>query len=139
MHPQPKTQIASAAGRTLRLLVVDDEPLVSDCIRLMLSFDGHQVQVANSANAALVLFKQGKFDLVFMDYAMPGTKGDELAAAIKAIEPNQPVIMITGNAPTHESMAGVDLIISKPVMLEDLREGINRRLAGSPDSQHQSS
>ncbi len=131
--------MASAAGRTLRLLVVDDEPLVSDCIRLMLSFDGHQVQVANSANAALVLFKQGKFDLVFMDYAMPGTKGDELAAAIKAIEPNQPVIMITGNAPTHESMAGVDLIISKPVMLEDLREGINRRLAGSPESQHQSS
>lgn len=111
-----------------RVLVVDDEPFVCDAVRMMLSFDGHQVETASSARQALELFEVGKFDLVITDFAMPMMKGDELAAAIKALAPNQPVVMITAYAEMLQAegvpLRGVDLLINKPFLLENLRDAI---------------
>src|SRR5690348_14323710 len=98
-----------------RILVVDDEPFVCDAVKMMLDFDGHQVETAGSARDALTIFDKGKFDLVITDFAMPEMKGDELAAAIKAKSPNQPVVMITAYAEmlqaSGKSMPGVDMVI----------------------------
>src|SRR2546427_10816236 len=95
---------------------------------MMLNFDGHVVETANCAQDALAMFDQGKFDLVITDFSMPNMKGDELAAAIKARAPNQPVVMITAYAEMLQSsgnpLKGVDFVISKPFLLENLREAI---------------
>ena len=111
-----------------RILVVDDEPFVCDAVKMMLAFDGHDVVTANDAKEALETFDKDKFDLVITDFAMPGMKGDELAAAIKAKSPRQPVVMITAYAEMLQSsgkkLNGVDFLISKPFLLEHLREAI---------------
>ena len=111
-----------------RILVVDDEPFVCDAVKMMLNFDGHVVETANNGKDALALFEEGKFDLVITDYAMPQMKGDELAAAIKARAPKQPVVMITAYAEmlqaSNNPLTGVDSIISKPFLLENLRAAI---------------
>ena len=111
-----------------RILVVDDEPLVCDAVKMMLNFDGHVVDTANGAKAALALFENAKYDLVITDYEMPVMKGDELAAAIKARAPKQPVVMITAYAErlqsSGEPLKAVDFMISKPFLLENLREAI---------------
>lgn len=95
---------------------------------MMLEFDGHTVQTAGSASEALSLFEQGQFDVVITDYAMPEMKGDKLALAIKQLRPHQPVIMVTAHVDVLQSstnpLTGVDLLINKPFMLEDLREAI---------------
>jgi CheY-like chemotaxis protein len=78
-----------------RVLVVDDEPLVCDSIEWMFAVDGHQVETATSGKRALAMFETGKFALIIVDYEMPGMNGDELAVAIKARDPNQPIVMIT--------------------------------------------
>ena len=113
-----------------RILVVDDEPFVCDAVKMMLAFDGHSVETASSAKHALELFENSKFDVVITDFAMPAMKGDELALAIKARNPRQPVVMITAYAEllqsTRNSIPGVDFIISKPFLLENLREAISR-------------
>lgn len=100
---------------------------------MMLNFDGHIVETANSPKAALELFEKGKFDLVITDFEMPVMKGDELAAAIKARAPSQPVVMITAYAEmlqaTRNPLKGVDYMISKPFLLENLREAIARATA----------
>jgi CheY-like chemotaxis protein len=118
---------------TKRILVVDDEPFVCDAVKMMLAFDGHDVQTANSAREALDVFEKNKFDLVITDFAMPVMKGDELAVAIKAKAPEQPVIMITAYAEMLESsgnpLNGVDRMISKPFLLDDLREAIAKVLS----------
>ena len=110
------------------ILVVDDEPLVCDAVKMMLNFDGHEVQTAGNGKEALALFEGGKFDLVITDFEMPNMKGDELAAAIKARTPNQPVVMITAYAEMLQTgqnpLTGVDCIITKPFLLENLREAI---------------
>jgi len=115
------------------ILVVDDEPLVCDAVRLMLNFDGHKVETANSGKEALEKFKKGKYDLVITDFSMPVMKGDELATTIKSIDPTQPVVMITAYAEMIQSsgnpLGGVDCMISKPFMLESLREAIKKAMA----------
>ncbi len=115
-----------------RILVVDDEPFVCDAVKMMLAFDGHQVDTATSAQEALALFEKGKYDLVITDYAMPVMKGDTLAAEIKSRSPGQPVVLITAYAEmlkvSGESFPAVDFVISKPFLLENLREAIAKTI-----------
>jgi CheY-like chemotaxis protein len=111
-----------------RILVVDDEPFVCDAVKMMLNFDGHVVETANNGKDALAMLETAKFDLVITDFSMPAMKGDELAAIIKARCPGQPVVMITAYAEMLQSsgnpLKGVDFVISKPFLLENLREAI---------------
>ena len=122
-----------------KILVVDDEPFVCDAVKMMLAFDGHDVQTANSGKEALELFEQSRFDLVITDFAMPAMKGDELARAIKNRVPGQPVIMITAYAEMLQSartpLVGVDCVISKPFLLENLREALLRVLPETKTSE----
>jgi CheY-like chemotaxis protein len=122
-----------------RILVVDDEPAVCDAIKMMLEFDGHKVQTARGGKEALSLLEQNLFDLVTVDYAMVGMKGDELAAAIKQRLPRQPVIMITAYAEMLKSdgnsLSAVDFVVGKPFLLEDLRGAIDRVLPATPTAQ----
>jgi len=118
-----------------KILVVDDEPFVCDAVKMMLAFDGHDVQTANSGKEALSFFEKGKFDLIITDFAMPVMKGDELAAAIEARAPEQPIVMITAYAEMLQTsgnpLTGVDSIISKPFLLEDLRAAMAKVLGGT--------
>ena len=111
-----------------RILVVDDEPLVCDAVKMMLSFDGHTVETAAGGHEALALLEKEAFDIVITDFEMPHMKGDELAAAIKARMPGQPVVMITAYAEMLHAagnpLTGVDCMISKPFLLETLRDAI---------------
>jgi CheY-like chemotaxis protein len=124
-HYMTKSQIPAR-----RILVVDDEPLVCDAVRMMLAFDGHSVETASSGKEALSMFAPGKYDVVLTDYAMPSMKGDELAAAIKSAAPGQPVVMVTAYAEmlraSGQPLTGVDFVISKPFLLEHLREAIRK-------------
>ena len=130
MGSRISTQMPAPRNQVWRILVVDDEPAVCDAIKMMLQFDGHEVQTANGSKEALSLLEQGKFDLITVDYAMQGMQGDELAAVIKQRLPHQPIIMISAYAEMLKSsgnpLTGVDFIISKPFLLADLREAVAR-------------
>ncbi len=119
-------KMTSIEASKLRILVVDDEPAVGNTVKMLLEFDGHEVETTNSSQEALGLFESGRFDLVFTDFAMPGMNGHQLAAAIKAGAPEQPIVMVTGHAGTLLPSPDVDLVIGKPFLLEDLREAIAR-------------
>ncbi len=113
-----------------RILVVDDEPLVCDSIRQVLELDQHEVTTATNAQEALATFQTAKFDVVILDYEMPVMKGDKLAAAIKALAPRQPIILITAYAESLR-FAGtfplaVDLALSKPFDLQELRKAVRQ-------------
>ena len=121
----PKTGLSTPPPH--RILVVDDEPFVCDALKMLLDFDGHSVETANSAEEALAKFEDGKFDLVITDYSMPNMKGDDLAQAIKERAPGQPIVMVTAYAEMLKlPLKGVDFLISKPFPLESLREAITK-------------
>lgn len=116
-------RIAPSAGK-LRILVVDDEPSVGNTVKMLLKFDGHDVEAATSGKEALALFGQSRFDLVFTDYNMPGMNGNQLATAIKTGVPAQPVVMVTAHAGAVTPSPDVDFIVGKPFQLRHLREAI---------------
>lgn len=119
-----------------QILVVDDEPAVCETIKMVLEHDGHKVQMASSGIEALVLLEQGKFDLVTTDFSMSEMKGDILATTIKQRLPNQPVLMISANGAiakdSGDPLPGVDLVISKPFSLEDLRNAVDYVISKRP-------
>ena len=116
-----------------KILVVDDEMPVCEAIAMLLSFEGHEVVTAGSGRDALGLFAPGRFDLVTIDYKMPEMSGAELALALKATAPDQPIIMITAHADALQSSAvpltGVDHVVNKPFLVAELREAIKKILA----------
>ena len=116
--------MTSIDASKLRILVVDDEPSVANTIKTLLQYYGHEVEATNSSKAALCMFESGRFDLVFTDFTMPEMDGNQLAAAIKASAPNQPIVMITAHAGTLPPSPDVDFVVSKPFGLEHLREAI---------------
>jgi PAS domain S-box-containing protein len=122
-----------AANRRLRVLVVDDEPIVRRTITEQLISEGHTVDSAVNGADAIDKFLSGWFDVVITDRAMPEMGGDQLAAAIREHAPDKPVIMLTGfgdlMTARGERPAGVSVVISKPVTLADLRSAIAQATA----------
>jgi CheY-like chemotaxis protein len=113
------------------VLVVDDEPLIAESVKLLLECDGHRVETAAAADEALAKFEQGKFDVVLSDYMMPGMKGDALAAAIRAVAPSQAIVFLTAHAELVRSTLQIPGagIVSKPFTLAALRQAIERAIA----------
>jgi CheY-like chemotaxis protein len=116
-------------GGLLRILVVDDEPLIRQVIAGFLNIDRHTVQAVGSGQEALALLLGGStFDLVITDRAMPDMGGDELASTVKATAPGVPVIMLTGFGElmdaTGQRPSGVDLVVGKPITLAGLRAAV---------------
>lgn len=123
---------ATAASRPLRILVVDDEPVPRDVVSKYLCAQGHEVVATTAGLEALESFKQGGFDLIITDHAMPQMNGAQLARLIKAHRPQQPVLMLTGYSDPLLSRDTippmVDLLLPKPISQQDLQSAISKLL-----------
>ncbi|HEY3908408.1 MAG TPA: response regulator [Stellaceae bacterium] len=97
--PNVPTPAATGEPARLRVLVVDDDPIVAAGTTAMIEDLGHAATEASSAAAALEVLRSGaEIDLVITDYAMPAMSGTQLAAAIHRDRPDLPIAIITGYA-----------------------------------------
>ena len=112
----------------LRILVVDDEPLVREIVRLFLEEDRYSITMAVNGRDGLARFSADEFDVVLTDRAMPGMDGSQLARAIKKLKPAQPIILLTGYDPGSLEDSSVDLVVAKPFTMDSLRGAIRKVL-----------
>jgi DNA-binding response OmpR family regulator len=63
-----------------RILVVEDDPDISNMLSTLLVKDGHEPQVAYSGSEAVLLLKAERFDLILLDLMLPGRSGPEVLA-----------------------------------------------------------
>jgi PAS domain S-box-containing protein len=119
----------------LRILVVDDDPLLLKSLQHTLESEGHAVIAANGGQAGIDAFQAAQQGgdipaIVITDLGMPHVDGRKLAAAVKAASPSTPVIMLTGWG--HRLTAEgdipdqVDQLLSKPPKLAELRAALAR-------------
>jgi CheY-like chemotaxis protein len=123
----------------LRILSVDDDPLLIKSLRDALEADGHAVVTANGGQEGIDAFRAAEkrdehFAVVITDLGMPYVDGRKVASAIKNDSPSTPVILLTGwgqrlvaegDIPPH-----VDRVLNKPPKLKELRAAL-AELAGT--------
>jgi nitrogen-specific signal transduction histidine kinase/ActR/RegA family two-component response regulator len=136
ISPATETAAPAAVTQPLRILLIDDEEMVRNIVRDLLQSDGHEVRLAKDGREGLACFHQGAYDVVFVDRAMPGMSGDQVAAAIKSLTAEIPVVLLTGFGTlmnsAGEQPAGVDFVLSKPVTLAELRAALARAMGQRP-------
>ncbi|HEX8310625.1 MAG TPA: response regulator [Chthoniobacteraceae bacterium] len=119
-----------AAPKPLRILVVDDQPVLCEVLAESLTRDWHTVEVATNGREALEKFEAGEFDLVITDKAMPEMNGDQLAAAVKVRRPEVKVVMLTGFGEFEEGeeieSEFIDFLLPKPATMVEVRNAIGR-------------
>jgi CheY-like chemotaxis protein len=124
---------APTPAQRLRILVVDDDPLVIQVLRDTLEDDGHLVISANGGQEGIEAFTAAQsgdepFAVVITDLGMPYVDGRKVASAVKAASSSTPVILLTGWGERLIAEAdvppGVNHILNKPPKLRDLREAL---------------
>lgn len=119
----------------MRLLVVDDDPLLIKSLRNALENQGHTVVMASGGQEAIDVFQasvdgQERFAAVITDLGMPYIDGRTVARAVKAASPSTPVILLTGWGQKLVAEGGlppdVDQVLNKPPGLRELGEALAR-------------
>lgn len=122
----------------LRVLCVDDEPMLRDVLFEFFTGDGHEASVADGGESGLQLFRQASesgrpYDVVVTDLGMPHMDGRQFARALKKESPVTPIILLTGwgriMQEEGDRPAEVDLILSKPPRPGDVRQALRRLTA----------
>jgi len=117
----------------LRILIVDDDPLLLKALRDTLSVDGHVCTTANGGREGIDAFRAAQesgqaFSVVITDLGMPYVDGRQVAGAVKLVSPSTPVLLLTGwgqrMASDGEMPSNVDRLLSKPPKLAELREAL---------------
>lgn len=126
----PTVQELAKVPKRLRLLLVDDDPIILKALSDMLQDDGHDLVMANGGQEGIDTFQANLiaanlFDAVITDLGMPRVDGRRVAAAVKAAAPTTPVIMLTGwgqRLQDEEQLPpNVDRLLSKPPKLHEIR------------------
>jgi signal transduction histidine kinase/ActR/RegA family two-component response regulator len=139
-HPntRPGVQHQGAAA----ILLIEDEAMNREVVGEILAHAGHRVVVAESSSDGLARFASERFDAVITDQGMPGLTGMEIAARVKALRPETPVLLLTGWAADvlGHVPACVDRVLPKPIGTADLLEALEQALESrrqTPDARRQ--
>jgi DNA-binding response OmpR family regulator len=116
-HPRP------------RVLVVDDEPAILVALERILQHVGYEVRTARSGSEGLEAFREGSWDLVTLDRAMPGMNGEEMATELRRLAPSLPIVLITGFPQAVVRRDLFDAILPKPFKLNELLAKIAKAIA----------
>ena len=106
------------------ILLVEDEQKIADTLKLGLSENGYDVQVAYDGNIGLKLFETYPFDLAVLDINLPGINGYDLCKKIRNKNAQVPIIMLTALSSLNDKIegydAGADDYIIKPFEFKEL-------------------
>ena len=106
-----------------KILIVDDDPHISEALRLYLEKEGHEVRNAYDGDEGVAFFKKYEPDLVLLDIMMPKKDGWQVCREIREIS-SKPIIMLTAKGEVFDKVLGLELgaddFLAKPVDMKEL-------------------
>jgi len=128
----------AAAGRALRILVVDDETVLTELLTMALRYEGWDVGAAGTGAAALRMVDEFQPDAVVLDIMLPDMDGLAVLRGMRAVRPDIPVLFLTAKDAVEDRVlgltAGGDDYVTKPFSIEELAarlRGLMRRVHGT--------
>jgi len=117
-----------------QILIVDDAgPVVVLCVNVLQAL-GYAVKGANSGEVAIDVLRKERFDMMVLDYKMPGLTGFEVFAQARVIHPDLAVVLVTGHGTTpiieEANRLGFASILLKPFTSDELRGTVEKVLGG---------
>ena len=124
----------------MKILIIEDEVLLADSLKTLLTGKGFQVEVAYDGETGRDYAELGIYDLLILDVMMPGLNGYELASQVRAKHLGTPILMLTAKSGVEDRIAGLnagaDYYLTKPFDTRELLACINallRRQGGQVD------
>lgn len=116
-----------------KILIVDDAgPVVVLCVNVLQAL-GYAVKGANRGETAIELIRKEPFDLMVLDYKMPGMTGFEVFQQARVLHPSMAVVLVTGHGTpeiiNEANRMGFDAILLKPFTSDELRGTVEKVLA----------
>ena len=113
-----------ADGSPIRVLLVDDEPALTNLVKMALHYEGWIVEVAHNGQAAVAKFNEIEPDIVVLDIMLPDTDGLQLLQRVREADGYTPTLFLTARDSVMDRVsgltAGADDYMTKPFSLEEL-------------------
>jgi CheY-like chemotaxis protein len=124
-HPQ------SARSQALRILLIDDDPVLAELLPALFAAVGHAVTTAGSGEEALALLRQGQdCDVLLTDLHLPGLSGCALAAELATARPPQALLLgMSGSEPSRAELDLLDAFLPKPFGLHEFAAALDHARA----------
>ncbi len=123
------------------ILVVDDDPRITDLMRRILAYEGYSVAIARSGTEALDRSLERPPDLVILDIMLPGLDGLEVAQRLREAGDNVPILMLTARGTVADRVKGLekgaDDYLVKPFAPEELVARVKALLRRSQEERHE--
>ena len=121
----------------MKILIVEDDPLIAAFLQHGLNTEGNFCVVSNDGESGLSLAQEGDFDLLLLDLMLPRLHGHEVCQRLRMSNVNTPIIILTGMDSTDDVVAGLrmgaDDYITKPFSFVELRARIDAVLRRKSD------
>ena len=118
-----------------RILLIDDMKGVRDSLEVVLSAEGHSVDMAENGQVGIDKLSKGEYDLVITDILMPEKDGTEVVIAAKSRHPNMPIMAVSaggGGIDANEALTiasgKADKVLEKPFSKQDIIAAIQSLL-----------
>jgi len=109
---------------TRRILVVEDEPAISDAVAYALREAGYEVEAVGNGDRALEEARSHRYDLMVLDLLLPGTPGLDVCNALRTEQSDLPIVMLTARDSELERVEGLDTgaddYVTKPFSVAEL-------------------
>lgn len=128
-QPAVRSEI-SAAKRLegVRVLVIEDEAYVREALVRQLLSVGAEVEAASDGDSGLAAFQSRGFDAVLLDLNLPGMSGNAVLEGIRKLDPEQPVVVLTGHVNQSDALERANAVLTKPVTRAALVEALTRSI-----------
>ncbi|MBW2095055.1 MAG: response regulator transcription factor [Deltaproteobacteria bacterium] len=107
-----------------RILVIEDEPTITEFLKTGLAYEGYEVIVALDGKTGLDLFREKEFDLIILDIMLPDIDGFEVCRRIRETGIETPILMLTAKKEISDRVTGLDIgaddYMTKPFSFDEL-------------------